>query len=61
MCRMPKEAPSPGGGGKRNDGKTEYESGRSSWNHMHCLSDFFYLFVFVFVPGMIQSCRQTAP
>lgn len=50
---MPKEAPSLGGG-ERNGGKTEYESGRSSWNHMRCLFDFF-------VPGVNQSRRQTAP
>ena len=50
MCRMPKEAPSPGGGGEQNDGKTEHESGRSSWNHMCCLFDFCWFVCFCFCP-----------
>lgn len=48
---MPKEAPF-GGGGEQNDGKTEYESGRHSWNRMCCLFDFLSV-----VPGVNQSLK----
>lgn len=48
---MPKEAPSRGRG-ERNDGKTEYESGRRSWNRMCCLFDFSSV-----VPGVNQSLQ----